>query len=460
MIRMPFVLAAIFVLSSFVQAQSNEELKQRIDQLEKQLEQLKAQIGTQQTQAAPTEPAKQTTEETEKGQQEQQQEPPAPAEKKARMELYGFAQLDTGYDAGSTDPQWFDVIRTTKLPAFADQFGKGGNWYAGVRQSRLGVKTWVPTDLGELKTIFEFELFGVGVDAGQTTFRLRHAWGEIGQVGAGQTWSPFMDPDVFPNSLEYWGPPGMVFFRNVQFRWTPYNKNGLEAALAFERPGASADPGTIAGRVAIQNARGRFPAPDFSTHVRWGGKHGHVQLATMLRYMQWDDTAPADLIDTHGNAVGWGVNLSGNYIFNNKRDTARLQLVYGKGIQNYMNDAPVDVGAFATGVLRKPVDGRPLSNFGAVAFLDHAWNDKFTSSVGYSAIDVENSGLQDPSSFSRGEYGLFNIMYTPVKNVMFGSEFQWGRRHNFRDGWTYDDYRVQFGARYNFSWDVFGGKKQ
>src|SRR6185369_13599633 len=173
MIRMPFVLAAIFVLSSFVQAQSNEELKQRIDQLEKQLEQLKAQIGTQQTQAAPTEPAKQTTEETEKGQQEQQQEPPAPAEKKARMELYGFAQLDTGYDAGSTDPQWFDVIRTTKLPAFADQFGKGGNWYAGVRQSRLGVKTWVPTDLGELKTIFEFELFGVGVDAGQTTFRLR-----------------------------------------------------------------------------------------------------------------------------------------------------------------------------------------------------------------------------------------------------------------------------------------------
>jgi len=51
-------------------------------------------------------------------------------------------------------------------------------------------------------------------------------------------------------------------------------------------------------------------------------------------------------------------------------------------------------------------------------------------------------------------------MYYPVKNVMFGSEFQWGRRHNFRDPFTYDDYRVQFGARYNFSWDVLGGKKQ
>ena len=454
--RMPIVLALVMFAASFAQAQSNDELKQRVEQLERELQELKTQLANR-----PAEGAAVIKEQKAEGHGQADTAPPSETDKpKARMELYGFAQLDTGYDAGANDPQWFDVMRPTKLPAFADQFGKGGNWYAGVRQSRLGVKTWVPTDLGELKTIFEFELFGTGVDAGQTTFRLRHAWGEIGQIGAGQTWSPFMDPDVFPNSLEYWGPPGMVFFRNVQFRWTPYNKNGIEAAVAIERPGASADPGTIAGRVALQNARGRFPAPDFSSHIRWSGSKGHVQLASMLRYMQWDDTAPADLIDTHGNGVGWGVNLSGNYIFNNKRDTARLQLVYGKGIQNYMNDAPVDVGGFATGILRKPVDGRPLGNFGAVAFLDHSWNEKFSSSVGYSVEDVENSGLQDPSSFSRGDYALFNVMYYPVKNVMFGSEFQWGKRHNFRDGWTYDDYRVQFGAKYNFSWDVLGGKKQ
>ena len=33
-----------------------------------------------------------------------------------------------------------------------------------------------------------------------------------------------MDPDVFPNSVEYWGPNGMVFFRNVQVRWMPWQK--------------------------------------------------------------------------------------------------------------------------------------------------------------------------------------------------------------------------------------------
>ena len=112
-------------------------------------------------------------------------------------------------------------MRPTKLPAFKDEFGPDGSVFFSVRQTRFGVKTSNPTSLGDLKTWFEFELFGTGVDQGQTTFRLRQAYGELGKFGAGQTWSPFMDIDVFPNSLEYWGPNGMVFFRNIQFRWMP-----------------------------------------------------------------------------------------------------------------------------------------------------------------------------------------------------------------------------------------------
>ena len=35
-------------------------------------------------------------------------------------------------------------------------------------------------------------MFGVGPDAGQTTIRLRHAYGQWRQIGAGQTNSQFM----------------------------------------------------------------------------------------------------------------------------------------------------------------------------------------------------------------------------------------------------------------------------
>ena len=185
----------------------------------------------------------------------------APAEAKPRLDIYGFAMLDMGYQSGQNDPNWFDVAAADQAAgSFENEYGEDGRFFAGVRQSRLGVKGFIPTDVGEIKTIFEFELFGTGVDAGQTTFRLRHAWGELGAFGAGQTWSPFMDPDVFPNSIEYWGPNGMVFFRNVQVRWTPWQNGDSRFAVALERPGASADQGVYAGSCRARGRHGALPA--------------------------------------------------------------------------------------------------------------------------------------------------------------------------------------------------------
>ena len=125
---------------------------------------------------------------------------------KVKTEIYGFVQTDAGKNQTAMDPDWFDVQRPTKLPSFHNEFGRHGDAWFSVRQTRFGVKNWFPTDMGELRTTFEFEMFGTGADAGQTTIRLRHAYGELGKFGAGQYWSPFMDIDVFPNTLEYWGP--------------------------------------------------------------------------------------------------------------------------------------------------------------------------------------------------------------------------------------------------------------
>src|SRR5262245_23325778 len=99
---------------------------------------------------------------------------------KIRTEIYGFVMMDAGKDQTAMDPEWFDVQRPTKLPAFHNEFGKKGKGdvFFSVRQTRFGIKNWFPTDMGDLKTTFEWELFGTGVDAGQTTLRLRHAYGE------------------------------------------------------------------------------------------------------------------------------------------------------------------------------------------------------------------------------------------------------------------------------------------
>jgi hypothetical protein len=379
--------------------------------------------------------------------------PPQTPSIPAHLDIYGFAMLDNGYNAGTIDPNWFDVMRPTKLPAFKDEFGRNGNWFAGVRQSRLGFSAYIPTAKHPIKLVVDFDFFGVGVDAGQTTIRLRHAYGEYGRWLGGQTESTFMDLDVFPNVLDYWGPNGMVFFRNVQLRYTAWRTEYSNAMISLERPGASSDGGTYADRIEIANIRARFRWPDVAGHLRLGNKRGHIQMAGIVRDIKWDDLLPNDPLNLDGHVIGWGANVSS--VINIKKDAVRLSAVYGDGVENYMNDAPIDVGVvnqFSN--LVKPIYGTPLPVFGMVSFLDHVWNDKFASSIGYSMVKITNSGAQLPSDFKRGQYGIANILYTPVKPVLMGAEFQWGRRTNFSDNYKYNDYKLQVSFKYSFSFTL------
>jgi DcaP outer membrane protein len=368
---------------------------------------------------------------------------------KTSLDVYGFVMLDSGYDFKTNDPNWFDVVRPTKLPSFNGEFAPNGKVYFGVRQTRFGVTSSTPTRFGDLKTQFEFELFGTGVDAGQTTFRLRHAYGELGQFGAGQTWSPFMDIDVFPNSLEYWGPNGMVFFRNVQVRWMPVRSDRTRVIIALERPGASADQGIYSDRIELEGVKPKFNAPDVSGHVRMMRGWGYLQLAGIFRKISWVDTNN-DAFNLSDTVYGWGVNVTSNVKFGSN-DVGRFAVAYGNGIQNYMNDAPVDVAIknnFQNPIA--PIKGVPLPVLGVVSFLDHNWSNRFTSSIGYSMINIDNSNAENASDFHQGHYALTNLLFRPVPTVTIGSEFQFGRRLNFSDGFNVNDYRLQFSFKYDW----------
>ena len=132
--------------------------------------------------------------------------------------------VDAIHDFQRMDPDWDDAFRPSKIPTTEGQFGGDGQSSVSVKQSRFGIKGSMPTGEGNtpLTFKFDFDLFGTGDNAGQTTFRLQNAYGEWGSLLAGQTDSLFMDIDVFPNTIDYWGPPGMVFYRNVQIRWTRF----------------------------------------------------------------------------------------------------------------------------------------------------------------------------------------------------------------------------------------------
>lgn len=259
-----------------------------------------------------------------------------------------------------------------------------------------------------------------------------------------------MDIGVFPDSIEYWGPNGMAFFRNVQFRWTPVQKGDSNVQIALERPGASADGGAYSGRIELQNIVPQFKWPDLSGHVRYAGKAGYIQVAGIVRKIAWVDqgTGPYNL---SGSAVGAGVDVSSNLKIT-KKDTGKFSVAYGHGVENYMNDAPVDIGVqnnFSNP--KSPIKGVALPVLGVVAFLDHSWSTRYTTSVGYSMLNITNSDGQVPADFHQGQYALGNLLYRPIPRVTMGGEFQFGRRQNVSNNYNYNDYRMQFSFRYDWS---------
>ena len=152
------------------------------------------------------------------------QTPAQPADnQRPRLELYGYAMLDMGYQFKQNDPDFFDVLRTSVLPASENAFGEDGRFFFSVRQSRLGVRTFLPTVLGELRTTFEFDLYGVSTDVGQTTFPpAPHLTVSLGSSAGGSIGARPWTSTRFRLRSGVGGPSGAVDFRNVQvYGWMP-----------------------------------------------------------------------------------------------------------------------------------------------------------------------------------------------------------------------------------------------
>jgi hypothetical protein len=102
--------------------------------------------------------------------------------------------------------------------------------------------------------------------------------------------------------------------------------------------------------------------------------------------------------------------------------------------------------------------GKALPVLGISAFMDLNWNKYFTSTAGYSLVQITNSTGSLPSDYHRGQYALANILYYPVKNMFLGPEIQFGKRTNWHDGFSSNDWRIQLSVKYNFKYQLGGTK--
>ena len=121
-----------------------------------------------------------------------------------------------------------------------------------------------------------------------------------------------MDPDVFPNSLEYLGPDRHGVLPQRAGPLDADQSETTHLTLALERPGASGDQGVYADRIELQNIKARFPVPDFSRRVPHEREVGlRPRSPACCAQIKWDDVLD-DQFDLSGSATGWGMNFSSN----------------------------------------------------------------------------------------------------------------------------------------------------
>ena len=151
------------------------------------------------------------------------------------------------------------------------------------------------------------------------------------------------------------------------------------------------------------------------------------------------------------------MNLSSN-LKSGESDVLRMQFTFGEGIQNEMNDSPVDIGIvdnFSNPVT--PLLGKPIPIVGIRRVpRSHLEREVQQRRSAIRIQDNDNTDGQAPDAFRVGQYALGNLLYYPVPNVMVGGELQWGRRENFSDGFHSDGFKIQFSFKYNFSWKLGG----
>jgi hypothetical protein len=166
-------------------------------------------------------------------------------------------------------------------------------------QSKLSFKRFTPIAYGPMMTRFEFDMFD---DQGNADFNLTHLWGEIGNFGAGQTFSSFIDINTFPNILDFWGPNSMVFSRQPQVRYSKDISDNSKIIFTVEKsPMDFAIPNYSTGD-AYDNIN---ELPDFILCYTHSGNFGYIKSAAILRTLGYETTTTKD------TTLGWGINISG-----------------------------------------------------------------------------------------------------------------------------------------------------
>src|SRR6266852_6254367 len=207
------------------------------------------------------------------------------------IKLGGYVKFDAVY---SDITQGVDAVANQQTVDSAIPVGhtgtpahhKRGQLTYHARQTRLNLATSTPTDYGSMTTYIEGDFFGADGNesvSNSNGFRVRHAYGALGNFSAGQYWTNFFNEQAYVETLDFGGPVGEIFVRQAQVRWTQKFAGGDWSVSAENPESVIAVPGS-----ATTFRSDSDHTPDFTGRVKFAAARGIYSAGLLARNIHVD----------------------------------------------------------------------------------------------------------------------------------------------------------------------------
>jgi hypothetical protein len=336
---------------------------------------------------------------------------------------YNFDQ-----EAGSANEGYFEDV--AENPENID-----GVFQASASQSRIGFLTNTKTAYGNLETRFEGDFWSY--NNSDTRLRLRHAYGELNNVLAGQTWSNYNSFVGFTPTLDFYGPAGSMGYgtRVPQLRYTVGN-----LSIAGEDPRSQLASNLDEARPSDDDRISSLPA--LSVRYEENSEPFSYSIAGIARQLKYD-TGPSD--DT---AMGYAGFLAGAY----KVGLLTLRgIVHAtEGANSYLYDSGSSFNG-ADAFVTDSGELETLSGVGGSVGASYQITPKYAVNVSYGITDVDGEDDEGVvgNANRKNQNAFLNVMWTPIDEVMYGVEYGYFKTDVVNKD-EVDASRLMVSAQYNF----------
>ncbi len=327
---------------------------------------------------------------------------------KMQLRILGSVRFSALYDLVEMPIK--HTFNTYYIPT-GDNNRKIPNYYNSLNQSRLGFE--VTRKLENTNAFIRLETDFNGIN-GQ--FRIRHAYGQIGNLLVGQTWSLLSNVSAMPITVDGKAATGSVKLRTPQIRYRGKQKNGTSWAVALEysQPELNPEEDDTLGLTTVQMI------PDITARLARDGILGEVQLSGIVTTI-----STKDLNSNISNMFGFGASLSGTIDL-----TPEHQLLYqitgGKAISHYIStfsgtgmDAAFDP---ATNSFRS------LNSYGGYMSYAFDLNEYITACATFGAALQTNRDFQLDNAYRNSTSLSFDAFWEVIEGARIGLEYVHGQR--------------------------------